>query len=252
MKSLITLLVIAIAAAAVYFTTGTGTGTGTDEKSQTQAARPVSDVDLDKLLGSDDRMVIGDIDVDLAKKVVEGLGVGKAESKTKYDRVPQFGDWKTGEESSDTDYCGDTRDDILKRDLDDVEYKTDNNCQIASGTLTNDLYTAETIPFVRGVGTSMDVQIDHMIPLKRGWLTGAEKWTQEKRVAFANDPENLIAVDGPANGSKSDSAPGDWIPENEAYACTYVAHFAYVANKYELNVEAADKAKMEKVLSTCG
>lgn len=244
MKSLITLLVVAIAAGVVYFSNGIGS-------EQSQDARPVSDVDLNKLLGSDDRMVIGDIDVDLAKKVVDGLGTGPAESKKKYDRVPQFGEWKTGENSADTDFCGDTRDDVLNRDLDDVKYKTDNKCQVASGTLATDLYTDRTIPFTRGVSTSMDVQIDHMIPLKRGWLTGAEGWTQEKRIAFANDPENLIAVDGPANGSKSDSGPGDWMPENEEYACTYVSHYAYVANKYELHVEASDKRKMEKVLSTC-
>lgn len=240
-KTLTTIVIVAIAAIAVYFFGGSG--------EEQQEARPVSDVDLAELAGSDSPTVIGDIDVDLARKIIDGLGVADYSSEEKYDRIPQFGDWQTGEDSSDPDYCGDTREDTLNRDLTNIELK-DGRCQIASGDL-DDPYTGKTIHFVRGIETSGAVQIDHLIPLGLAWRSGAESWTQDKRVAFANDEENLIAVDGPANGSKSDQPVGEWMPENEAYACTYVARFAYVANKYELSVSADDKKAMIDVIDGC-
>ncbi len=36
-----------------------------------------------------------------------------------------------------------------------------------------------------------------MIPLSYAWQAGAWQWTDEQREAFANDPAELRAVDGP-------------------------------------------------------
>jgi hypothetical protein len=93
--------------------------------------------------------------------------------------------------------CQDTRQEILIRDLVN-EQLTSDGCDVASGTL-NDLYTGQTIEFQRGEGTSDDVQIDHVIPLRYAWDTGAWEWSPEQREAFANDPAELRAVDGPTN-----------------------------------------------------
>ena len=45
----------------------------------------------------------------------------------------------------------------------------------------------------------------HVYPLARAWKMGASTWTVDKRIQFANDIDrNLMAVDGPTNGKKSD------------------------------------------------
>lgn len=120
--------------------------------------------------------------------------------KTGYAR-DQFGKgWK------DTDHNGcDTRNDILRRDLVSIVAETrGRGCKILSGIL-NDPYTGKLIEFKRGNDTSSAVQIDHVVALSDAWQKGARGIGESKRLEFANDPENLLAVDGPANQQKSDS-----------------------------------------------
>lgn len=132
----------------------------------------------------------------------------------------------------------DTRNDILARDLEAVELDTD-NCTVLSGTLVSP-YTGETIDFTRGQSTSAEVPIDHVVPLSWAWQNGADEWTDEEREAFANDPENLIAVDRTSNSAKSDSGPADWMPSNDAYSCEYANDFQDLTNDYDLELSSAD------------
>lgn len=155
----------------------------------------------------------------------------------------QFGDgW------ADLGAC-DTRNYILKRDLKNVVMKSGETCIVASGRL-NDPYTGQVINFVRGVRTSLAVQIDHVVALSNAWSTGAQKLTYSQRVALANDPLELLAVDGPTNQSKSDSDAANWLPR-PAYQCAYVARQISVKKKYKLWVTTAEKATMARVLGTC-
>src|SRR5690606_29349754 len=90
-----------------------------------------------------------------------------------------------------------TRQDVLARDLDDVA-RAEDGCTVLSDVL-HDRYTGRTINFKRGPRTSMAVQIDHIVPLALGWRSGARELTAEQRLNYANDPDNLIATDGPTN-----------------------------------------------------
>lgn len=232
-------------------------------------------VTFEEYLGIEDGRAgqIGEIDTETAEKIIKGLDVAERnpEREDDYDRIEQFGDWATqaSGNSADDDFCGDTRNDILNRDLDDVKYSEDDECEVASGTI-HDPYTGATFDFERGPGKdkSMRVQIDHMLALGAGWALGADKLTQDEREALANDPENLIAVYGPANGSKGDRGPGDWTPAdykpgesddfmpdlidyNDAYECQYAAHYAWVVNKYDLSVTAEDKDAMLDAVGDC-
>lgn len=132
-----------------------------------------------------------------------------------------------------------TRDDILNRDL--AVTQTRDRCTVMAGTL-DDPYTATVITFTKANATA--VQIDHVIPLSYAWQMGAAAWTEETREQFANDPLNLVAVDGPANAAKSDSGPASWLPPSKPIRCAYAARFAQVAIKYSLPVTAPDKATM--------
>ena len=60
------------------------------------------------------------------------------------------------------------------------------------------------------------------------------------RVAYANDPAVLLAVDSSANRQKGDGDAATWLPANKAYRCSYVARQVMVKHKYGLWVTAAE------------
>lgn len=145
----------------------------------------------------------------------------------------------------------DTRNDILRRDLTHITLKPNTNgCVVASGRLV-DPYTATVITFVRGVDTSSLVQIDHVVALSDAWQKGAQQLSRQRRTDFANDPINLLAVDGAANEQKGDGDAATWLPPNKSFRCAYVARQIAVKRKYDLWVTAAEKAAMQRVLSRC-
>lgn len=153
------------------------------------------------------------------------------------------------ETDDDGDGC-DVREDILARDLTDVKYVTKNSCKVKSGTL-NDPYTGKTIHFTRGQKTSSAVQIDHVVALQNAWQSGANSWDSSKRVKFANDPYNLLAVDGPANQAKGSASAAYWLPTNSEYRCDYVARQIGVKDKYGLSATTNEKRAMQSVLHSC-
>ena len=182
----------------------------------------------------------------LATAVLETLAVKGRAPKTGYSR-DQFGQaW------ADIDRNGcDTRNDILKRDLTGIVYKPGTrNCVVASGTLV-DRYSGETINFVRGNLTSMEVQIDHVVALSNAWQTGAFKLSADQRKALANDPLNLFAVKGRLNSQKGDGDAATWLPPLKSFRCTYVAQQIAVKARYSLWVVAPEKAAMVAILAKC-
>ncbi len=185
-------------------------------------------------------------DLATAKSELAYLQVKERASKNGYSRE-QFGPaW----DDVDGNKCN-TRDDILRRDLTNVRFKAKTHaCTVISGTL-DDPYTGKTIEFKRGKKTSSAVQIDHVVALSNAWQTGAQDLTAEQRRQLANDPENLLAADGPANQQKSDADAADWLPSNTAYRCTYVARQVHVKAKYKLWVTPDEKKLMERVLNSC-
>lgn len=177
----------------------------------------------------------------LALTVLDTLPTKGRAPKTGYTRTQFGGGWAL------TGTC-DMRNIILNRDLTDV--MVDENCRVTKGMLA-DPYTGKTIAFVRGAETSDDVQIDHVVALSNAWQTGAQLLTREQRIALANDPLELLAVDGPANQTKSDGDAATWLPPNKAFRCQYVARQIAVKAKYNLWVTSAEKAAMQRVLAAC-
>ena len=182
----------------------------------------------------------------LAAAVLETLPVKGRAPKTGYSRE-QFGQtW------ADVNRNGcDTRNDILKRDLISITYKPKTrDCVVLTGVL-EDRYSGETINFVRGNISSMDVQIDHVVALSNAWQTGAFKLTKIERTALANDPLNLFAVKGRLNSQKSDGDAATWLPPLKSYRCSYVAQQIAVKAKYSLWVTAPEKNAMVGILANC-
>jgi hypothetical protein len=182
----------------------------------------------------------------MATAVLETLAVKGRAPKTGYTRA-QFGPaW------ADVDRNGcDTRNDILKRDLTAITYRAKTrNCVVESGTLI-DRYSGETINFVKGNISSMEVQIDHVVALSNAWQTGAFKLSADQRKALSNDPLNLFAVKGRLNSQKGDGDAATWLPPLKNFRCSYVAQQIAVKAKYSLWVTAPEKAAMVFILAKC-
>jgi hypothetical protein len=143
----------------------------------------------------------------------------------------------------------DLRNYILGRDLKDVVY-VETTCKVQSGTLA-DPYTGTTIQFVRGSDTSDDVQIDHVVALGDAWQKGAQTLSAAERYSLANDPLELLAVDGKTNQAKGDADAASWLPPNKTYRCAYVARQIAVKAKYHLWVTQAEYEAMAKLLTSC-
>ena len=181
-----------------------------------------------------------------ASSALATLAIKGRAPKTGYTRA-QFGQaW------ADVDRNGcDTRNDMLKRDLTNIAYKVKTrDCVVLTGVLV-DRYSGETINFVRGNVTSMEVQIDHVIALSNAWQTGAFKLTLIQRTALANDPMNLFAVKGRLNLQKSDGDAATWLPPLKSFRCAYVAQQIAVKAKYSLWVTAPEKEAMVRILAAC-
>ena len=183
-----------------------------------------------------------------------GLAIASLETLPVKGRAPKTGYTRDqfGQAWADVDRNGcDTRNDILKRDLTSITYKSKTrNCVVLSGTLL-DRYSGESINFLRGNITSMEVQIDHVVALSNAWQTGAFKLTAEQRKALANDPINLFAVKGRLNSQKGDGDAATWLPPLKSFRCAYVAQQIAVKAKYSLWVVPPEKAAMLSILAKC-
>lgn len=181
---------------------------------------------------------IGDI---LASLPIKGRA-----PKTGYTRA-QFGDgWQN------IGGC-DTRNRILARDLTNIVYTPTLStvvCKVQSGTL-QDPYSGKTINFVYGKETSSAIQIDHVVALSDAWQKGAQQLTTVQRIALANDPLELLAVDGALNQEKSDGDAATWLPPNKGFRCEYVTKQILVKKKYNLWVTRPEYEAMNSVLTGC-
>ncbi|WP_189827791.1 HNH endonuclease family protein [Streptomyces finlayi] len=179
-----------------------------------------------------------------ALAAVGDLPVKGRAPKTGYERKSFGRAWA----DTDDNGCG-TRDDILKRDLKDVKF-TDGTkrCKVASGVLEDDPYTGTRVEYKRGASK---VDIDHLVALSDAWQKGAQQWSPGKRLAFANDPLNLLAAEASANRKKGDGDTATWLPPNKGYRCAYVASQVAVKKKYGLWVTDGERDAMKSVLQGC-
>jgi len=182
------------------------------------------------------------IDVEAARQALPGLDVKGRAPLTAYSREAFGTAW-----SDVNDNGCDTRNDILRRDL---TSKTVDDCVVLSGELV-DPYSGRRVQFRRGPVTSLDVQIDHVVPLANAWQTGAFGWSPAQRSAFANDPAELLAVDGPLNERKGAADAATWLPPNKGFRCQYVAAQILVKHRWGLWVTPPEKAAATRVLAGC-
>ncbi|WP_372655913.1 HNH endonuclease family protein [Halobacteriovorax sp.] len=156
-----------------------------------------------------------------AEQFLGGIKEQIATDEKQYSRK-EFKHW-----TDDDKNCLDTRAEVLKiRSLVEVNIS---NCRVVNG-LWNDYYYREEL------SKASDIDIDHIVPLKDAWISGASKWTSKKREEFANDYENLVITNLKYNRRKGAKTPLEWLPVNKNYACKYIAKWILIKEKYELRI----------------
>ncbi|CAE6460646.1 unnamed protein product [Rhizoctonia solani] len=177
------------------------------------------------------------VDVTIAKQYLAELVVAEPVNDPPYKRTA-FPHWiSTGGK------C-DTREIVLYRDGQNVT--RDSECRAVSGTWFSE--------YDGGTWTNaLDLDIDHVVPLKEGWISGAWNWTTERRKMFANDlvRPQLIAVTDRVNQAKGDKDPAQWMPPLQSYHCTYICAWIEVKHFYELRVNPAEKVALTNYINKC-
>ncbi|MEV7801348.1 HNH endonuclease family protein [Microbispora sp. NPDC088329] len=95
--------------------------------------------------------------------------------------------------------------------------------------------------------------VDHIVPLAYAWRSGAKRWSQAKRRAFANDltrPE-LVVVSHSVNMAKGGRGPQSWRPPRRGYWCRYATSWITVKHHYRLFVTRSEKVALLNMLRTC-
>ena len=97
-----------------------------------------------------------------------------------------------------------------------------------------------------------ELDIDHMVPLKEAWDSGAWNWTAAQRQAFANDLSDaraLIAVTAGQNRSKSDKDPSNWIPPQKSHTCTYLSEWVAIKARWKLSMDQSEFGRIKNLLT---
>lgn len=160
-----------------------------------------------------------------------------------YDRNGQFGRW-VNDPNDET--CYNTRAKVLLRDsTKPVAFKETNRCLVEQGSW-RDPYTGETLR------EASDIQIDHLVPLKNAYISGAHQWSFRARCLYANYlgyDSHLMSVSGEENMKKSDKSPDKYMPPNQNYSCSYVRQWLTVKLLWGLSMTVAEANAIRKVIS---
>ncbi len=141
--------------------------------------------------------------------------------------------------------CQNTRAEILIRDsVELVKFKRNKGCNVSWGKWIGP-YTG--ITFTK----ASDIDIDHIVPLSHAHKTGGANWSRSKKREFANDFENLIAVDDSTNQAKGAKSPARWKPPLKEYWCEYARRWKYIKNKYGLSLSKPETLSLGVMERTC-
>ncbi len=156
-----------------------------------------------------------------------------------YNREKHFGGWL---HFANDNSCLDTRGLVLQRDS-KTEVEINSSCRVNSGSWHDD-YTAKTYKL------ASEVQIDHVVPLKNAYMTGAYEWSDAKKCLYANYMGNtyhLKPVFGSENLRKGDRSPREYIPPNTAYTCEYLKIWMKIKYIWNLRFTPKEKTRIQEI-----
>ncbi|MFZ3229478.1 MAG: DUF1524 domain-containing protein [Pseudobdellovibrio sp.] len=165
-----------------------------------------------------------------------------------YNRINQFGKWVHDKKDS-TD-CYNTRAKVLIRDSSKtIVFNADNACSVEKGEWV-DPYAGKVL-----TDAKLDIQIDHMVPLKNAYVSGAYAWDYKTRCLYGNylgANFHLISVAGVENQRKGDKGPDGYMPSNISYTCTYLKNWLTIKTLWNLTMTPDEATAIKKLISSEG
>ena len=193
----------------------------------------------------------GTLDPTAAATALAALPVAEKSTLDGYERGCGEGEGCVfGPAWADVDRNGcDQRNDVLHRDLTEVQVREGTQgCVVIAGVL-DDPYTGQSVQFEKA--DAAEVPVDHVVPLAAAWAQGAAAWSDDQRRTFANDLANLMATTRAENSSKGDSTADEWTPSDKDYGCSYATVVVTVKSAYALAVTPAESTALRSLLATC-
>jgi len=100
-----------------------------------------------------------------------------------------------------------------------------------------------------------DLDVDHFVPLKEAYLSGASVWSKEQKSAYANEmlsnDNHLIAVMKGANRSKGAKDPSEWLPAINK--CWYVTQWCLIKSIWDLGMDDKEDSFLNDfIIDECG
>ncbi|WP_409477371.1 DUF1524 domain-containing protein [Pseudobdellovibrio sp. HCB154] len=161
-----------------------------------------------------------------------------------YDRIKHFGGWVKNKKSGD---CFNTRNKVLVREnTGTIVLKEDNKCSVAHGEWL-DPYSGITM-----TDAQAEIQIDHMVPLREAYVSGAYKWTFKERCLYGNYlgyKNHLVAAYGEENNEKSAKTPEDYMPPNQAYRCEYLKDWLKIKSFWGLSLVPEEMKAIKELVA---
>lgn len=140
--------------------------------------------------------------------------------------------------------CQSTRQEILiLTNRTETRYTNPRNCVVRTGEWLDE-YTGKIFK------VAVKIDIDHVIPLMYAHTHGGDRWPQEKKLQFANDPLNIMLVERREIKKKRERGPDRYLPRKE-FQCDYAGMWQAIADNYDLDLETRDKNKIRKILDDC-
>jgi hypothetical protein len=143
--------------------------------------------------------------------------------------------------------CQNTRAEVLIEEnlnhYGELTYTSD-KCKVVSGVWYN-IYSGNYL------FNAKDADVDHFVPLKDAWISGADKWSKEKREFYANymgDKNHLIIVSSKDNRSKGDRSPDKWLPNNKGYHILYCKIWTDIKVKWGLTMSEEEYLFIKNIL----
>jgi hypothetical protein len=152
-------------------------------------------------------------------------------------------DWSF-EEDYDGD-CQSTRQEMLIiTSRTNVQYTNPRNCVVRTGEwfdeYTGKLFTVAT-----------QLEINHIIPRMYAHTHGGDRWPPGKKLAFSNDPINLVLVERRETRRKGDRSINNYLPPRAEFHCQYARAWEAIAEKYDLQLETRDSNEIVRILREC-
>jgi hypothetical protein len=161
-------------------------------------------------------------------------------SVDKYKREFHFGRW-----IKPTENCYNTRALVLMRDSQKkVSFMPDDKCSVQKGKWIDD-FTGNTFT------DRTEIQIDHTVPLKNAYISGAYKWSYRARCLYSNylgSNYHLKSVNATENMRKGDRTPENYMPPNTDISCNYIKEWLAIKFLWGLKMTVSEANSIRKII----